>query len=169
MVLDELRARLERLLSTQGQRSKAGLHDALVELKVAGSQSREALARAARELAAQQQQLADAERRGKLARDISDQETARIADQFASKHRERAALLTRKIEVIRDELAFIEREYESVASAYRAPGGTAPPRVEPEPAFDEQELQHLETRADRAAIEQAVKAQLEMLKRKMGK
>ncbi len=169
MVLDELRARLERLLSLQGQHSKAGLHEALVELKVAGAQSRDALAAAERELAAQRQQLADAERRGKLAAEIGDQETARIAEEFAAKHRERVALLTRKIDVIRDELAFIEREYQSVASAYRSPGGPPRPVPTPEPDLDEQELRNLETRSDRQAIEQAVKAQLEMLKRKMGK
>jgi len=169
MVLDELRARLERLLATQGQRSKAGLHEALVELKVARAQSRDALVAAERELEAQQRQLADAERRGKLALDIGDQETARIADEFATKHRERAALLTRKIDVIRDELSFIEREYQSVAAAYRAPGGTVAPGPMVEPDLDDQELRNLETRADRDAIEKAVQAQLEILKRKMGK
>ena len=53
MVLDELRARLDRLPPAQGQRSKAGLREALVELKVAGAQSRDALAAAERELAVQ--------------------------------------------------------------------------------------------------------------------
>jgi chromosome segregation ATPase len=166
MVLDELRARLERLLASQG-RSNAGLRDALIELKVAASQSREALAVAERELASQQQQLADAERRGRLATEIGDQETARIANEFAAKHRERIDLLTRKVAVIRDELAFVEREYAAVAAEYRHPGSpvAAPRPAEPE----DRELLDLETRADREAIERAVQAQLESLKRKLGK
>lgn len=169
MVLDELRARLERLLASQGARSRAGLHQALIELKVAAAEGREAMAAAERELASQEQQLADAERRGRLAAEIGDRETARIAGEFAARHRERIELLTRKIGVIRDELAFVEREYRSVAAEYRSPGqpAPAPPPGDAEP--DERELMDLEHRAGRAAIEQAVKAQLESLKKRMGR
>ena len=169
MVLDELRARLERLLATPGSRSRAGLHDALVELKVAAGQSRDALAAAERELANQQQQLDAAERRGRMAAEIGDAETARIAEEFAAKHRERIDLLTRKLAVIRDELAFVEREYQAVAAEYRNPARPVSPRVEPDPEPADRELLDLDSRADRAALEQAVKAQLELLKRKLGK
>lgn len=174
MGLDELRARLDRLLNFQGSRSRAaGLREALIELKVAAGQSRDALGAAERELASQQLQLSDAERRGKLAADIGDTETATIAGEFAAKHRERVALLERKVGVIRDELAFVEREYQDVAAEYQAArqggGGTAP--VEPFPVTDEldRELSDLKARADREAIEQAVRAQLESLKKKLGK
>ena len=58
-----------------------------------------------------------------------------------------------------------------MAAAYRGggPAGAPPLHQSPEPDGEEQELRNLETRADRAAIEQAVEAQLELLKRKMGK
>ncbi len=173
MGLDELRARLDRLLSFQGSRSRAaGLREALIELKVAAGQSRDALATAERELASQQLQLTDAERRGKLAEDIGDAETATIASEFAAKHRERIGLLERKVGVIRDELAFVEREYHDVAAEYqtaRHGGGVSP--VEPPPVTDEldQELSSMKARADREALELAVKAQLESLKKKLGK
>lgn len=168
MVLDELRVRLERLLASQGPRAKAGLREALIELKAAAAQSREALAAAERERESQARQLADAERRGRLADEIGDQETARIAEEFSARHRERFELLTRKIGVIRDELAFVEREYRSAAAEYRDPGRPAPaPAGEAEP--DERELRDLEYRADRAAIERAVQAQLESLKKRMGR
>jgi hypothetical protein len=167
MGLEQLRARLERLLATDANRSKAGLREALVELKVAAGQSRDALAAAQRELASQEQQLADAERRGKLAENIGDGETARIAGEFATKHRERIELLRRKVDVIRDELAFIEREYQSVSADYRSPGGASQPT--PEPDLDDSELRNLEYRAEREKVERAVKAQLDALKKKMGR
>ncbi len=169
MGLDQLRARLERLLATDANRSRAGLREALVELKVAAGQSRDALAAAERELAGQEQQLADAERRGKLAENIGDGETARIAGEFATRHRERIELLHRKVAVIRDELAFIEREYHSVAADYRAPVSGAYSAPPAEPDLDDSELRHLETRAEREKIQRAVQAQLEALKKKMGK
>src|SRR5436309_3214049 len=106
MGLDALRARLDRLLSgaeSSDRRARTALlHDALVDLKVAAAESKDALAVAERELAAQTRQLQDAERRGRLAREIGDAETERVATEFAAKHQERAALLTRKIEVIKD-------------------------------------------------------------------
>ncbi|MGQ0701919.1 MAG: hypothetical protein ACT4PM_02150 [Gemmatimonadales bacterium] len=175
MGLDQLRARLDRLLG-QTQRSRAAaLREALLELKVAASQSRDALTAAERELASHRQQLTDAERRGKLAAEIGDTETAAIAAEFAGKHRERIALLERKVAVIRDELAFVEREYEELGGEYRkARQGVpeaAPPLGDLESGRDEteRELDALKTRADREAVEQAVKAQLDMLKRKLGK
>lgn len=173
MGLDELRARLDRLLAGPGPRSRAaGLKDALVELKVAAGQSRDALVAAERELAAQQQQLTDAERRGRLATEIGDRETAVIAGDFAAKHRERIGLLERKVAVIRDELAFVEREYQEVAAEYRS-GGPGPPAAapgEPSPLREDLfELDAMKSRADRQALEQAVKAQLAALKRKLGK
>src|SRR5207237_5235514 len=116
------------------RRSRAsGLHDALLELKVAAGQSRDALGAAERELAAERQRLEDAERRGRLAAGISDTETGRIAGEFAAKHRERSALLERKVAVIRDELAYVEREYQSLhAQLQSAKSGVDPvPQADP--------------------------------------
>ena len=175
MGLDELRARLERLLVSQEQRSRAaGLREALVELKVAAGQSRDALAAAERELTQQQQHLADAERRGGLAAGIGDTETATIAAEFAARHRERIGLLERKVAVIRDELAFVEREYREVAAEYQRggpAGGAAPPLSETDPVGPElaRELDAMKYRADKEAAERAVKEQLELLKKKLGR
>jgi hypothetical protein len=176
MSLDELRARLDRLLAGQGlasdRRARAmGLHAALVELKVAVGQSRDALAQAERELASERRQLEDAERRGRLAAGIGDAETARIAEEYAARHRERAGILERKVGVIRDELAYAEREYQSLAAQYQAargPGAGTSPGAPPDD-LSEHELDHLQAKADREAAEQAAKAQLEHLKKKLGK
>ena len=172
MGLDELRARLDRLLSALPDRrtQAAGLHDALVELKVAAGQSRDALAAAERELASERQHLADAERRGGLAAEIGDAETGRIAEQFAAKHRERVGLLERKIAVIRDELAYIEREQQSLtAELHKVRQGVPGTPLSAVEDMSERELDALRLKAEREARELAVQQQLDLLKKKMGK
>ncbi|HEX7024249.1 MAG TPA: hypothetical protein VF187_05480 [Gemmatimonadales bacterium] len=175
MGLDEWRARLDSLLAGQGHAADrraraAGLHDALIEFKTALAENRDALAAAERELASERRQLEDATRRGGLAAGIGDTETARIAEEFAGRHRERAAILERKEAVIRDEIAYMEREYETLKAQYqtlRQTGGlgSAPAAEEP----SDREFDALRARADRAAAEQAAQAQLELLKKKLGK
>jgi len=175
MGLDELRARLDSLLASQGLSSDrradaSGLHAALVEFKVVVGTHREALAKAERELADERRQEADADRRGRLAADIGDAETVRIATEYTARHRERVLLLTRKIEVVRDELAYAEREYEVLAARYQAARqgiGTTGPTPAVDPA--DRELEAMKAKADREASQQAVQAQLEMLKKKLGK
>lgn len=172
MGLDDLRARLDRLLAGRPDRGTraALLREALVELKVAAGVNRDALAAAERELAGEQQQLADAERRGRLAADIGDAETGRIADEFAGKHRERAGLLERKVALIRDELAFVEREYQSLADQLHGVRmGAAAEEPAPLREDSDRELDALRRKADREAAQQAVQQQLDLLKKKLGK
>jgi hypothetical protein len=172
MGLDELRARLDRLLSgmPDHRARAAGLRDALVELKVAAARSRDALAAAERELTVQRQHREDAERRGRLAGDIGDAETGRIAGEFAAKHRERVALLERKVAVIRDELSYAEREYEALAAQlHSARQGVAGAPVAPALDESDRELEALRLKAEREAREQAVQQQLDLLKKKLGK
>ncbi len=160
------------------------MREAVVEAKVAVQETREAVARTERELAAERQRLADAERRGRLAMEIQDQETAAIAQRFAAKHRERAGVLDKKLAAERDELALYERELgemqaqlgraerdrplgEAERSAERAwrdlqAGGGVRPGVDPQ-----EEL--LKSHLDRAAREAAADRQLQELKKKMKK
>ena len=176
MGLDELRARLDNLLHGQGRsedrRAQASrLHDAMVEFKSALAVSREARVVTERELLAERRQLEDAARRGALAEGIGDAETARIAAEFIERHRERAGLLERKLAVVVDEIAYMEREYEGLASRFkeaRQAGGlsSTPP---PPDVLNDREFDALKARADREAAELAVKAQLELLKKKLNK
>jgi hypothetical protein len=123
----------------------------------------DALAASERELARERQHLDDAERRGRLAAEISDAETVAVAERFAARHRERVDVLERKIAVQRDELAITEREYETMRAevqAARGAVGTPPPAPEPEE-------DHLRGQMDRAAREAAADRQLEFLKKKV--
>ena len=160
------------------------MREAVVEAKVAVQETRETVARTERELAAERQRLADAERRGRLAGEIQDQETADIAQRFAAKHRERAGMLEKKLAALRDELALYERELgdmqaqlaraerdrpltEAERSAERAwrdlqAAGGSRPGVDPQDEL-------LKAQLDRAAREAAADRQLRELKKKMKK
>jgi len=124
-VFDSLRARLDRLFAEQGANPRArtlALREALVEAKLGLEQMRESLGATERELAGERKQLDDAERRGRLAAQVSDAETVAVAERFAGRHRERVAVLKRKLSVQRDELILGERELEEMAAQYRASG-----------------------------------------------
>jgi hypothetical protein len=183
-VFESVRARLEKLFREHSRSDPraylAGLREALIEAKVGVSAMRSALAATERELSIERRQLADAERRGQLAAELPDTETVLLAERFAVRHRERVAVMERKLVVQRDELVLAEREVaemlsqiragrpglgdESIAAAWRdleAAGGDRP-----DTAPDDERLR---AEADRKLKEQAVEAQLTFLKNKLGK
>jgi hypothetical protein len=185
-VFDGLKARLDRLFAEQAarpdERARAALlREALLEAKVALRTMRDALEQTARALAAERKQLADAERRGKLAADIADSETAEVAQRFAAKHRDRAEVLERKLRAQRDELALAERDTTDMSSRFHDArlGVSEPARSRADAAWrdveaaggirPETDLQQelLRSELDRARNEAAVEQQLAYLKRKM--
>ena len=180
-MLEGLKARLDQLLRegahTDARAYAAGLREALLEARLGIGKMREALAATERELAAERKQLEDAERRGRLAAAVPDPETVVIAERFALRHRERVAVLERKLIVQRDELLLGERELaEMTADAQRATAGNPSESIaaawrdlESAGAVrpDEQERMHAD--ADRQQRESAIEAQLAYLKKKLGK
>jgi hypothetical protein len=182
-VFDGLKARLERLLRDRGgsdpRAHAASLREALVEARLGITEMRRALASAEAELGSERKQLADAERRGRLATAVPDAETVAVAERFAIRHRERILVLERKVLVQREELALAEREVremtaqwrtasrggprsESVDAAWRdleAAGGTRPT----------DESDRMAAELDQRKRDEAVEAQLAYLKKKMGR
>lgn len=160
------------------------MREAVVEAKVAVTEIQDAVARTERELGMERQRLADAERRGRLAAEIQDQETVSVADRFVGKHRERTGVLERKLANQREELALAERELaemqtqlksaardraamegdRSTERAWRDVQGAGGAR----PGMDLQD-ELLKSELDRAAREDAAARQLEELKKKMRK
>lgn len=155
----------------------------MIEAKAALSAMRDQLAATERELALEQRQLADAERRGQLALEIADAETAGVAERFAARHRERIGVLERKLTVQRDELDLGSRELEEMMTELRAaqqgrvagaPSATdaawrdlqAAGGTRPELDLDGELLK---AQAERKLHEAAVDAQLAHLKKKLGK
>jgi hypothetical protein len=172
MDLDEIQAHLDRLFAGRPNRptreQAAGLREALVEFKMGIKELREALDRTERELELARREMTDYERRGRLALEIGDAETSRIAEEFTTKSRERVDLLERKVLVQRDEVAMAEREYEATMARYQAASRGIPfeesagaaPGAEGPPPIDEALMKQ-------RAKEATVDAQLAMLKKKL--
>jgi hypothetical protein len=183
-VFESVKARLERLFREHSRSDPraylAGLREALLEAKTGVGTMKSALAATERELLVERRQLADAERRGRLAAEVPDTETVTLAERFALRHRDRAAVLERKLVVQRDELALAEREVEemlaqvragrpglgseSIAAAWRDLEAAGADRPDTAP-----EDERLRAEADRKLKEQAVEAQLAFLKSKLKK
>ena len=180
-MLEGLKARLDQLLR-EGSRTDprayaAGLKEAVLEARLGVRTMQDALVATETELAAERQQLEDAERRGKLAAMVPDAETVRIAERYADRHRERLVILERKLAVQREELALAERELaEMTAEAKRAvanhPSETISAAwrdLESAGATRPDEHDRRQADADRQRRDSAIEAQLAYLKRKLGK
>lgn len=160
------------------------MREAVVEAKVAVQEMREALGRTEGELALERQRLADAERRGRLATEIQDQETIAVAERFAAKHRERVGVLDRKLAAQREEVALADRDLIEMQGQLKSaerdrPGVEAERSAErawrdvqaaggARPGMDLQD-ELLKAEMDRAAREAVAEQQLEALKKKMRK
>src|SRR3989442_13229659 len=92
------------------------MREAVVDAKVAVAEIREAISRTERELAVERQRLADAERRGRLAGEIQDQETVVVAGRVSAKNRERVGGVERKLATQREEGAFAQPGVDGVAA-----------------------------------------------------
>jgi hypothetical protein len=182
LMFERLRAAIDAALEAATSPSDkrdvvSGMREAVIEAHAVVQALREGLSRTEQELAVEQRNLKDAERRGRLATEIDDQETVEIANRFAMKHKERVAVLEKKLDAQRGELLFMERELDemkaqikkvagssSVESAWReieSAGG-----VRPKTDVSEESLR---SSFDRAAREAAADAQLEALKKRMGR
>jgi hypothetical protein len=113
-------------------------------------------------------------RREDMARRIGDEETVRIAIEFAVRHGERATVLERKIDVFVEERALLARDLDGMKQTMAERG--AEPRVAgpsraslgDTPDNPERERQNRDFgRLEREAKERAAAERLEELKRKM--
>jgi hypothetical protein len=160
------------------------MREAVVDAKVAVREIQDAIARTEQEIAAERQRLADAERRGRLAAEIQDQETVTVADRFAAKHRERLGVLERKLAAQREELALAQRELDEMQAQLKSAERDRP-AMEGQSSSEQawRDIQGaggerpgvdlpdelLKSDLDRAAREAAAARQLEELKKKLRK
>jgi hypothetical protein len=183
---DALKAALDAATPPGNLRDLARqMHEAVVDAKVAVAEIRGAVTRTDAELAAERQRLADAERRGRLAAEIQDQETVQVAERFTAKHRERAGVLERKLAAQREELGLAERELTEMQGQLKtADLGASPPvggassteqawrdlqaagGARPDVDLQQELLKH---DIDRVARERAADEQLDLLKKKIRK
>lgn len=146
------------------------MRDALVEAKVAVASLRAELEETRARLVRERSDLATVQRRGRMASEIGDEETVRIAVQYEKKHGERIAVLERKLQAQEAELALAEQEMTEMRAQMRSAGIAAPdlsaaassmPPVEP--------ADELRRTVDRAAREAEAERKLAELKRRMSK
>lgn len=106
-------------------------------------------------------------RREGLARNAGDEETVRLAIEYAVRHAERAGVLERKVDVLEAERALLARDIEAmdalIAQHPDALGAAPEPDVLEQRNRTDQDFGRLE----REARERAAAARLEELKRKM--
>ncbi len=174
MSFDDIKAHLDRLFAYRpagsSRQQAAGLREALVEFKVALDELRKSLVVTEQELDQARRNLVDYERRGRLAAEIDDAETARVAAEYVERARQRVDLLERKVLVQRDEVHIAEREYEVTRERFQRASHGLPldPPTSGDP--DDQPASPLDDPLrDRQAREAVVDAQLEMLKKKLGR
>ena len=157
------------------------MRQAVVELRASIAGMRQALEATGQQLAAERRSRAEAERRGRLAAEIKDQETVGVAERFVGRHAERIGVLESKLASQQAELALTERELDEMTEQFRAlererSGGRgtagawrdleAAGGVRPETDLADELLRG---QVDRAAREAAAEQQLRELKKKMGK
>lgn len=159
----------------EGRAVLSMMRQALVEAKVGVAEIRAALEGTRAQLAREQRELETVRRRGRLAAEIQDEETVRIAAQFERRHLERVTVLERKIAAQEAELALSERELGEMTTQFRAMAAgvdpslaTEPPPPNGDPA-PERDPDALRRDVERAAHEAKAQRQLEELKRRMGR
>jgi hypothetical protein len=132
--------------------------------------------RTAKEADSEQDAVAVCRRREELARNAGDDETVRIAAEFAVRHAERAAVLARKLTVLQDERALLARDVDEmtrlIATAQPAADvGSGRPSSDLGHGSDPDAADAAQRRAfsdlERGARERAAAERLEELKRRM--
>jgi hypothetical protein len=107
-------------------------------------------------------------RREAMAQEIGDQETTRIAAEYAVRHAERATILERKVEVLEAERGLLQRDLEAMEQAVAASAAAAPASSRPTSLLDDDEDRERERRElQRLQRERAAEEKLEELKRRM--
>lgn len=181
-MFEDLKAALNAALeaaSGDPRRPLRLMREAVIEAKTSVGTMRDGITTTRRKLAAESKSLSDAERRGKMAADIGDVETAEIASEFADKHREKVGILERKLEAQEAELAIAEREVKEMMEQLRTMSGNAAPagfrtntlNEDGSPGISgfEGRFDELGSQLDNQSKQAAAEAQLKELKKKMGK
>jgi phage shock protein A len=103
---DQVPENVDRLL--------AGMKSEVADAKVRIRELEDQIARAEAESAREAKDATTAQRRGKMATDIGDAETAEVAQQFVAKHQERQRVLDQKVVALRQELEVRRKEVDEM-------------------------------------------------------
>jgi chromosome segregation ATPase len=194
-VFESLRKSLDDLLSRstppeERRQIVSRMRDTLVQARVGLQDLRDGLAQSKRRLELERRELDTVQRRKRLAEQINDAETVRLAGQYEQMHEERVAVLERKLEAQESELALAERDVAQMMTELRQAASGIPSAGERSSgavnaAMDEieselgsgsgkngslgDEIDGLSRARTRADHEADAARKLEELKRRMGK
>lgn len=192
-VFESLRKSLDDLLSRstppeERRQIVSRMRDTLVQAKMGLQDLRDGLAQSKRRLDQERRELDTVLRRKRLAEQINDAETVRLATQYEQMHAERVAVLERKLEAQESELALAERDVAQMMTELRQAASGIPSAGERSnaavnAAMDEiesemgsskseslrDEIDGLSRARTRADHEADAARKLEELKRRMGK
>ena len=192
-MFESLRKSLDDLLSRstppeERRQIVSRMRDTLVQAKVGLQDLRDGLAQSKRRLEQERRELDTVQRRKRLAEQINDAETVRLASQYEQMHAERLAVLERKVEAQESELALAERDVAQMMTELRQAASGIPSAGERSnasvsAAMDEiesemgsgkneslrDEIDGLSRARTRADHEADAARKLEELKRRMGK
>ena len=192
-MFESLRKSLDDLLSRstppeERRQIVSRMRDTLVQAKVGLQDLRDGLAQSKRRLDLERRELDTVLRRKRLAEQINDAETVRLATQYEQMHAERVAVLERKLEAQESELALAERDVAQMMTELRQAASGIPSAGERNnaavsAAMDEiesemgpgkseslrDEIEGLSRSRTRADHEADAARKLEELKRRMGK
>jgi len=175
---DAINAALDAATPPADKRAIASkMREAVIEARAALEGMRDGVRKTERELAEERRHLSDAERRGKMAADIGDRETADIAAKFVTKHGDRVRVLEDKLKAQQAELSLSERELDDMKAQLKQVSGSgsaeqawqeieAAGGARPETDLDDALLR---SQLDRKAREAEAEAKLDALKKKMGR
>jgi len=164
----------------EGRAVLAMMREALVEAKVGLDAVRAAVESTRAQLAAERAELETIQRRGRLAAQIHDDETVRVAAQFEKKTAERVAVLERKLQAQQAEQSLVEREVAEMTEQFKSasagvwPAGARQGASGVDDERDARRSAEAEASALRREIDSRVREadaerQLAELKRRMGK
>jgi hypothetical protein len=192
-VFESLRKSLDDLLSRstppeERRQIVSRMRDTLVQAKMGLQDLRDGLAQSKRRLDQERRELDTVLRRKRLAEQINDAETVKLATQYEQLHAERVAVLERKLEAQESELALAERDVAQMMTELRQAASGIPSAGERSnaavnAAMDEidaelgsgkdqsvrEEIDGLSRARTRADHEADAARKLEELKRRMGK
>ena len=158
----------------------ADMKQAMVRARLGVEDLRQGVAVTQQRLATEREQLVTVQRRKTLAADIHDAETVALATKFEAQHRERIAVLERKLGAQEAEAALAARELSEMMTALKAANagvGTGRSRAEasdgelglPDHAALTREIDALARQRARAERDAMADAKLEELKKRMGR
>ena len=135
-MFDQLRDSLRHLSSIlapeERRRAASGMREAMIHAKLGLQDLRDSLRTTEARVASERKELETVQRRLRLAREVNDEETVRVAERFEKQHAERMAMLEMKLMSQQQELTVTERELEEMSQQFRlamsgiAPGGSDP-------------------------------------------